>query len=168
MHGKVFVADEYSRDLRDAFAKIEETISNAQQKHKVAVDKHRRLVHISIDDWFFSNFQKLVCIIQREKDDVDPDAMSYEELMGLTEALGAQNKGLTPKEIRMLSVKKYKRCCFRSSKEEQCVICQQQYQRGDSIIFLPSCKHTYHKKCIRKWLEIKKMCPICNVEVEVH
>ncbi|KAI5059275.1 hypothetical protein GOP47_0025594 [Adiantum capillus-veneris] len=102
------------------------------------------------------------------QDDVDPDAMSYEELMGLTEVLGAQNKGLTPEEIRMLSVKKYKRCCFRSSKEEQCVICQQQYQRGDSIIPLPSCKHTYHKKCIRKWLEIKKVCPICNVEVEVH
>eukprot|EP00250_Pteridium_aquilinum_P014390 c21957_g1_i2 orf=75-722(+) len=104
------------------------------------------------------------------QDDVDPDSMSYEELMGLTEALGAENMGLTPKEISKLRVKKYKKCCFRSSKDEQCscVICQQPYGRGDSTITLPSCKHIYHADCIRKWLEIKKMCPICNDDVGSH
>ncbi|MCO5608192.1 hypothetical protein L7F22_062398 [Adiantum nelumboides] len=39
MHREIFAADEYSRDLRDAFAKINEAISIAQQKHKVATDK---------------------------------------------------------------------------------------------------------------------------------
>lgn len=101
------------------------------------------------------------------QDDIDPDAMSYEELVGLSEAVGSQNKGLTPEEISMLPKKKFKKCCFRSSKGEHCVICQQQYQSGGYIITLP-CKHPYHADCIKKWLEIKKVCPICNVEVVVN
>lgn len=101
------------------------------------------------------------------QDDIDPDAMSYEELVGLSEAVGSQNKGLTPDEISMLPKKKFKKCCFRSSKGEHCVICQQQYQSGGYIITLP-CKHPYHADCIKKWLEIKKVCPICNVEVVVN
>lgn len=101
------------------------------------------------------------------QDDVDPDSMSYEELMVLTEALGAQNKGLTSEEISRLPVKKLKKCCFRSRKDEHCVICQQQCERHDFTITLP-CKHIYHAGCIRQWLEIKKMCPICNVEVVVR
>ncbi|MCO5581212.1 hypothetical protein L7F22_035090 [Adiantum nelumboides] len=58
MHGKIFAADEYSRDLRDSFAKIKEAISIAQQKHKVAADKHRRPVHFSTNDWVLLRFPK--------------------------------------------------------------------------------------------------------------
>lgn len=101
------------------------------------------------------------------QDDVDPDAMSYEELMGLTEALGSQNKGLTSQEMCRLPLKKFKKCCFRSTKDEQCVICQQQYEKGEYMTTLP-CKHGYHAGCIRQWLEIRKMCPICNIEVVVR
>ncbi|MCO5585893.1 hypothetical protein L7F22_039827 [Adiantum nelumboides] len=58
MHGKIFAADEYSRDLRDSFAKIKEAISIAQQKHKAAADKHRRPVHFSTNDWVLLKFPK--------------------------------------------------------------------------------------------------------------
>ncbi|KAH7420579.1 hypothetical protein KP509_13G013000 [Ceratopteris richardii] len=101
------------------------------------------------------------------QDDIDPDAMSYEELMGLSEAVGTQNIGLTSREIRKLSAKKYRKCCLGSNKEEQCVICQEYYRGGDSVITLP-CKHMYHKGCIRTWLEMKKVCPVCNAEVSVR
>ncbi|MCO5564783.1 hypothetical protein L7F22_018451 [Adiantum nelumboides] len=58
MHGKIFAADEYSRDLRDSFAKIKEAISIAQQKHKAAADKHRRSVYFSTNDWVLLKFPK--------------------------------------------------------------------------------------------------------------
>ncbi|MCO5570430.1 hypothetical protein L7F22_024152 [Adiantum nelumboides] len=58
MHGKIFAADEYSRDLHDSFAKIKEGISIAQQKHKAAADKHRRPVHFSTNDWVLLKFSK--------------------------------------------------------------------------------------------------------------
>ncbi|MCO5567179.1 hypothetical protein L7F22_020867 [Adiantum nelumboides] len=58
MHGKIFAADEYSRDLRDSFAKIKEAISIAQQKHKAAADKHRWPVHFSTNDWVLLKFPK--------------------------------------------------------------------------------------------------------------
>ncbi|MCO5556977.1 hypothetical protein L7F22_010532 [Adiantum nelumboides] len=58
MHGKIFTADEYSRDLRNSFAKIKEAISIAQQKHKAAADKHRRPVHFSTNDWVLLKFPK--------------------------------------------------------------------------------------------------------------
>ncbi|MCO5559106.1 hypothetical protein L7F22_012698 [Adiantum nelumboides] len=58
MHGKIFAADEYSRDLRDSFAKIKEAISIAQQKHKATTDKHRRPMHFSTNDWVLLKFPK--------------------------------------------------------------------------------------------------------------
>ncbi|MCO5575828.1 hypothetical protein L7F22_029633 [Adiantum nelumboides] len=58
MHGKIFAADEYSRDLCSSFAKIKEAISIAQQKHKAAADKHRRRVHFSTNDWVLLKFPK--------------------------------------------------------------------------------------------------------------
>ncbi|MCO5563730.1 hypothetical protein L7F22_017377 [Adiantum nelumboides] len=58
MHGKIFVADEYSLDLRDSFAKIKEAISIAQQKHKAVADKDRGSVHFSTNDWVLLKFPK--------------------------------------------------------------------------------------------------------------
>ncbi|MCO5566900.1 hypothetical protein L7F22_020583 [Adiantum nelumboides] len=58
MHGKIFTADEYSRDLHNSFAKIKEAISIAQQKHKAAANKHRRPVHFSTNDWVLLKFPK--------------------------------------------------------------------------------------------------------------
>lgn len=99
------------------------------------------------------------------QDDIDPDSMSYEELMALSEAVGSLNKGLTEEELAALPVKKYKtKCCLTSKKNEHCVICYQSYEKGVSMITLP-CKHPYHADCIRKWLEISKACPICGGEV---
>ena len=38
--GKVFVVDEYSRDLKESFQKIKDTISIEQKRQKASADKH--------------------------------------------------------------------------------------------------------------------------------
>lgn len=46
----------------------------------------------------------------------------------------------------------------------RCVICTDEYKRGNSVIIL-KCDHCYHEECIRKWLEIKAICPTCRIEI---
>ncbi|XAR54354.1 hypothetical protein NMG60_11029438 [Bertholletia excelsa] len=100
------------------------------------------------------------------QDNIDPDNMTYEELLDLGEAVGTENRGLSPELISSLPTSKYKSGGFFSRKKsvERCVICQMRYKRGDRQINLP-CKHVYHTDCCTKWLSINKMCPICNAEV---
>ncbi|RDX71174.1 E3 ubiquitin ligase BIG BROTHER, partial [Mucuna pruriens] len=82
------------------------------------------------------------------QDNIDPDNMTYEELLELGEAVGTQSRGLTQEQISSLPVSKYK-CGFflrKKSRDERCVICQMEYKRGDKRITLP-CKHVYHASC---------------------
>ncbi|MCO5575838.1 hypothetical protein L7F22_029643 [Adiantum nelumboides] len=58
VHGKIFAADEYSRDLKESFQKIKEAISIAQQKQKAAANKHRRALAFKENDWVLLRFPK--------------------------------------------------------------------------------------------------------------
>ncbi|CAL9754845.1 unnamed protein product [Musa acuminata subsp. burmannicoides] len=99
-------------------------------------------------------------------DNIDPDNMTYEELLELGEAIGTHSRGLTQERIASLPVKKYKCSLFskKKTRHERCVICQMKYRRGDRQMILP-CKHSYHSVCVTRWLNINKACPICFVEV---
>ncbi|GKU88659.1 hypothetical protein SLEP1_g2896 [Rubroshorea leprosula] len=103
------------------------------------------------------------------QDNVDPDNMTYEELLDLGEAVGTQSRGLSQELIDLLPTSKCKSGGFFSRKKskESCVICQMRYKKGDGQIKLP-CLHVYHSECISKWLGINKICPICNKEVFVE
>ena len=56
--GHVFAADEYSRDLKESFQKIKDSISIAQKRQKVAADKHRRNLIFKENDWVLLKFPK--------------------------------------------------------------------------------------------------------------
>lgn len=43
--------------------------------------------------------------------------------------------------------------------EDMCGICLHQHQ--DTIRALP-CSHTFHDTCLRKWLQLKAICPTCK------
>ncbi|KAH0449704.1 hypothetical protein IEQ34_020396 [Dendrobium chrysotoxum] len=100
------------------------------------------------------------------QDSIDPDIMTYEELLDLGESVGSQSRGLSQERISSLPVTKYK-CSFFSRKKKQserCVICQMNYKRRDRQMTLP-CKHVYHSGCVSRWLSINKACPVCFAEV---
>ncbi|XLS69217.1 hypothetical protein HN51_020240 [Arachis hypogaea] len=100
------------------------------------------------------------------QDDIDPDNMTYEELLDLGEAVGTQSRGLSQELIDTLPTSKYKFGSLfkRKNYGKRCVICQMTYRRGDQQMKLP-CSHVYHCECITKWLGINKKCPVCNIEV---
>ncbi|KAK6774624.1 hypothetical protein RDI58_029863 [Solanum bulbocastanum] len=99
-----------------------------------------------------------------EEDDVDPDELSYEELIALGEFVGVENRGLTEEEIS----KSLHSSTFQSNNSktlvDKCVVCQLEYEEGEKLVALP-CDHPYHLDCIKKWLQIKKVCPICSDEI---
>lgn len=45
-------------------------------------------------------------------------------------------------------------------KTDQCTICCEDYKETDKLTVF-DCKHQFHDDCIRKWLEIKSVCPLC-------
>ena len=50
-------------------------------------------------------------------------------------------------------------------KEKNCVICLEDYKNGEEKTTIP-CFHTFHPKCINKWLKAHNTCPICKYEIK--
>ncbi|KAG6478386.1 E3 ubiquitin-protein ligase BIG BROTHER-like [Zingiber officinale] len=94
-------------------------------------------------------------------DNVDTDAMSYEQLQSLEEEIGIEGRGLSDEFISYL--KEHRHGFFSKKGNEECVICKSNY-KSRKLITLP-CKHCYHSHCIKRWLKENKACPICKEEV---
>ncbi|KAK1409160.1 hypothetical protein QVD17_35685 [Tagetes erecta] len=113
------------------------------------------------DEFFIAEFNSRPNLNQ---EDVDPVNMGYEDIITLTEAVGVQNVGLSAAHISQLPISIYTSGMFSNNKEEMCAICQENFKFGKRVIVLPCC-HVYHRKCIIKWLKLKKNCPVCQKEV---
>ncbi|OIW12753.1 hypothetical protein TanjilG_24686 [Lupinus angustifolius] len=103
-------------------------------------------------------------IVQDAWEDVDPDELSYEELLALGEVVGTESRGLSTDTIAGLPSVNYKTGGDQHGSNDSCVICRVDYEDGESLTVL-SCKHLYHPECINNWLKINKVCPVCSTEV---
>ncbi|KAG8064079.1 hypothetical protein GUJ93_ZPchr0004g40147 [Zizania palustris] len=106
-----------------------------------------------------------VNLIDRHRDmRLDVDNMSYEELLALGERIGYVNTGLSEDKIRIgLKQWKYVRtpCEEPLTCVEPCCICQEDYAE-DEVMGRLDCGHEFHSACIKQWLVIKNLCPICK------
>ncbi|XP_060189954.1 probable E3 ubiquitin-protein ligase ZFP1 [Lycium barbarum] len=101
---------------------------------------------------------------------LDIDHMSYEELLALGEQIGKVTTGL-PEEAIVTNLKTRiflsteTPCALESvaceDHKTDCVICQIDYADQDKIGIL-ECRHEYHEDCIKKWLVVKNICPMCK------
>ncbi|XP_056164328.1 E3 ubiquitin ligase BIG BROTHER-related [Syzygium oleosum] len=97
-------------------------------------------------------------------EDVDPDELSYEELIALGDVVGTESRGLSADTIASLSSVSYKTGSSQNGTNDSCVICRLDYEDGERLTVL-TCKHSYHSECINNWLQINKVCPVCSAEV---
>lgn len=82
--------------------------------------------------------------------------------MEITEQIGDVCTGLKIEIIdENLSVRKYEACCGQT---ETCVICLYDLKYNEEASKL-GCGHDFHFECIKKWLMVKNMCPLCKQEV---
>ncbi|KAB5548026.1 hypothetical protein DKX38_011432 [Salix brachista] len=103
-------------------------------------------------------------IAQETWEEVDPDELSYEELLALGDVVGTESRGLSPDTIASLPSINYKAGSSQNGSNDSCVICRLDYEDGETLTLL-SCKHSYHSECINNWLKINKVCPVCSTEV---
>ncbi|ONK70333.1 uncharacterized protein A4U43_C05F32650 [Asparagus officinalis] len=94
---------------------------------------------------------------------LDVDNMSYEELLALTERIGNVSTGLSEETI-LKHLKQWKYISLTEeipSEVEPCCICQEEYVEEDNVGRL-DCGHDFHTACIKQWLTMKNLCPICK------
>lgn len=87
---------------------------------------------------------------------VDPDRMSYEQLLELGEQIGIVSVGLTPRQFAELN----EEVC--DTQTSTCSICQLDIEPGQLFKRLPECSHLHHSDCIGQWLRNKNVCPVCK------
>ncbi|XP_076935638.1 uncharacterized protein LOC143602410 isoform X1 [Bidens hawaiensis] len=134
---------------------------NSQEAMDEAFARSLQELGEEFDEFFIAEFNAGPGL---NREEVDTDNMRYEESVNLTEAVGVEAVGLSAVQISQLPVSIYTSQRFSSNDEETCAICQENFEFGKQIITLP-CVHLYHKKCIIKWLKLKKNCPMCQKEV---
>ncbi|KAL7113425.1 hypothetical protein ACP275_04G059500 [Erythranthe tilingii] len=155
-------SDEYIGHMNSIMTDDQATVSHAHHERNSNSTSHARPIECP------RNHQDARDNEVVWQDNIDPDNMTYEELLELGEAVGTQSRGLSQNQIALLPTSKFKCGLFsrRKFRGERCVICQMEYKRGDRRITLP-CKHLYHTGCGSRWLSINKACPICYKDVVV-
>lgn len=104
---------------------------------------------------------------------LDIEDMSYEDLLALGERIGNVSTGLSEETITtQLKTKTYltpaaainvEEAASDDQETDSCIICQDEFKDQEKIGVL-RCEHEYHADCLKKWLLVKNVCPICKSE----
>ncbi|XP_010519250.1 PREDICTED: E3 ubiquitin-protein ligase MBR2-like [Tarenaya hassleriana] len=102
---------------------------------------------------------------------LDIEDMSYEELLSLSERIGTVNTGLSEEKVEQnMKTRSYLLAGINLDVDpasdletDSCTICQENYKNQEKIGTL-ECGHEYHAGCLKKWLFVKNVCPICKSE----
>ncbi|KAJ6827934.1 putative E3 ubiquitin-protein ligase HIP1 [Iris pallida] len=92
---------------------------------------------------------------------LDIDHMSYEELLALEETIGSVSTGLSENTISVCLMESAYCSSDGYPEDENCIICLEEYKHKERLGKL-KCGHNFHASCIKKWLLIKNVCPICK------
>ncbi|KHF99604.1 E3 ubiquitin ligase BIG BROTHER-related -like protein [Gossypium arboreum] len=89
--------------------------------------------------------------------------LQIEELLALEERIGDVSTGLSEEMIlKLMEQRKHSSTSTESQQDlEPCCICQEEYANGDDTGIL-DCGHDFHSNCIKQWLMLKNLCPICK------
>lgn len=102
--------------------------------------------------------------------DIDPDEMSYDQLVELGERIGNVKQERWRVDGRQLvealpvvnfTAEEIESGGLRGVDTTKCLVCQYSYEEGEELKIMP-CKHAFHKECIDPWLEDHDTCVACK------
>ncbi|EGR31809.1 hypothetical protein IMG5_101120 [Ichthyophthirius multifiliis] len=93
---------------------------------------------------------------------MNPDEMTYEQLLALEEKNGKVCVGLNQEQIEKIPIANFNRKLKHF--QDKCSICITEFNIGQQVKIL-DCKHFYHVECISSWLKDQKKCPVCKNEI---
>ncbi|OMO59811.1 Zinc finger, RING-type [Corchorus olitorius] len=70
-------------------------------------------------------------------------------------------KRMSDEEVKKLPSFDYK-AAEKGSSPIDCVVCLENFRKGDKCKLLPNCRHSFHSQCIDSWLLKTPICPICR------
>ncbi|KAG1707292.1 hypothetical protein DVH05_026486 [Phytophthora capsici] len=95
---------------------------------------------------------------------LDPDNMTYEELL----RLGEENGDVKKERWRRMAVQVLSSLpthrWTRGAVEDTCIICQYDFVPNDRAMTLP-CAHVFHEDCVGGWIRENNSCPLCKGEI---
>ncbi|EAR83908.2 zinc finger, C3HC4 type (RING finger) protein (macronuclear) [Tetrahymena thermophila SB210] len=48
---------------------------------------------------------------------------------------------------------------------QDCSICLDKLQTGQTVSIITECQHYYHQECIENWFQCNKTCPLCRTQI---
>ena len=101
------------------------------------------------------------------------DAMDYEELLELSDRIGAASTPASAAAARgrallgaatpiVLDASAVASRAATGGDAARCVVCLEAYVAGDALLRLRDCPHAFHAPCLSLWLQAKPACPICK------
>ncbi|CAI5720326.1 unnamed protein product [Hyaloperonospora brassicae] len=97
---------------------------------------------------------------------IDPDNMTYEELLRLGEEVGDVKqerwRQMAVQVISSLPTHQW----AQSHGENTCIVCQYSFVLNDRAMTLP-CAHVFHEDCVDSWIRENNSCPLCKREISI-
>jgi E3 ubiquitin-protein ligase ATL10/75/76/77/78 len=72
------------------------------------------------------------------------------------------NKGIKKKALKTFPTVSYSTELELPGLDTECVICISEFTKGEKVRILPKCNHSFHVRCIDKWLKENSSCPKCR------
>ncbi|WJX47719.1 RING-type E3 ubiquitin transferase [Trifolium repens] len=72
------------------------------------------------------------------------------------------NKGIKKKALKTFPTVSYSTKLELPGLDTECVICISEFIKGEKVRILPKCNHSFHVRCIDKWLKENSSCPKCR------
>ncbi|CAI5742196.1 unnamed protein product [Peronospora destructor] len=140
-----------------------------QQENIAAYEEYEtRLLLGAVEQEYSQQFHQptssLLSGLVGHQHNIDPDNMTYEELLRLGEEVGDVKKERWRRMAMQVLSSLPTHHWTRSHGKDTCIICQYDFMQNDRAMTLP-CAHVFHEDCVGDWIRENNSCPLCKREI---
>ncbi|CAH0520828.1 unnamed protein product [Peronospora belbahrii] len=137
-----------------------------QQEENIAAyeEYEARLFRESVEQDHNQATSSMLSRLVSQQRNIDPDNMTYEELLRLGEEVGDVKKERWREVAFQVLLSLPTHYWTHGHGEDTCIICQYNFMPNDRAMTLP-CAHVFHEDCVGGWIRENNSCPLCKREI---